>query len=378
VVPFRQRGKGAWFVTAIMINRCIRVLTDQAHKLLPDVAFLLGRIRPKGIGRRGVCLTHQHANQIIALPIGHAFDVQKQLHRLSRDCGQFLKIDFVFADRQGLQFELMGDWRRLPAPFFALARFEQIGELLDGENALFLILLLHACCNAVEQAEVILLLGLRLARALKGAERTMLIQHDGRGLRRGTSCPCVEGVKERHKVCGTLVQVDGMGGPVDRNESASQGRLVLEMSQHIPGKGERQLLFFADAVRPHTHRGFVPVYAASPSLLAPGQDVTHRCQAVSLETGIAQHLTPVAQVLPRVGVYISVLVLQAVKVSLVIFASLLFQYPDVLMGFALLWAAQKQVGFPRTLGICDNDFRRDRRRHDSPLHGSGVVTPLDV
>ena len=116
-----------------------------------------------------------------------------------------MEIDFVFADRQGLQFELMGDWRRLPAPFVALARFEQLGELLDGENALFLILPLHACCHAVEQAEVILLLGLRLARALKGAERTMLVQHNGRGRRRGLRCPCVDGGKERHEICNTLV-----------------------------------------------------------------------------------------------------------------------------------------------------------------------------
>ena len=121
-----------------------------------------------------------------------------------------MEIDFVFADRQGLQFELMGDWRRLPAPFFAFARFEQIGELLDGENTIFLILSLHACCNAVEQAEVILLLGLRLAHALKGAERTMLIQNDGRGLRRGNRCPCSERFKERHEVFGTIFQFDGM------------------------------------------------------------------------------------------------------------------------------------------------------------------------
>jgi len=58
----------------------------------------------------------------------------------------------------------------------------------------------------------------------------------------------------------------------------------------------------------------------------------------------------------------------------VIFALLLFQNPDVFMGFALIWADQEKVGFPRTLGIRDNNFRRDRRRHDSPLHCSVVVT----
>ena len=76
--------------------------------------------------------------------------------------------------------------------------------------------------------------------------------------------------------------------------------------------------------------------------------------------------------------HISVRVLQVVKVSLVIFAALLFQNMDVLMGFALLWTVQKQIGFPRTLSICDNNFRRDLKRHDSPLHGSVVVTTVDA
>jgi hypothetical protein len=40
-------------------------------------------------------------------------------------------------------------------------------------------------------------------------------------------------------------------------------------------------------------------------------------------------------------VHLSVLVLQAVKVSRVILTPLLLQDPDVLMGFALLWAAQE-------------------------------------
>ena len=43
----------------------------------------------------------------------------------------------------------------------------------------------------------------------------------------------------------------------------------------------------------------------------------------------------------------------------------------------MLWVEQEQIGFPQTLGIRNNDFRRDRRRHDSPLHGSVVVTTLD-
>ena len=169
-----------------------------------------------------------------------------------------------------------------------------------------------------------------------------------------------------------------MGGTVERNESASPGRLGLETSQHIPGKAYRKLLLWADALCPNTQRRFVLMSAANPWPLDPGQDVTHRCKSLSPKTGIKQHLAPIAQVLPCVGVHIRVRVLQAVKVSLTIVAALLFQNTDVLMGFALLWTVQQQVGFPRTLSIGDNNFRRDLKRHDSPLHGSVVVTTVDV
>ena len=64
----------------------------------------------------------------------------------------------------------------LPTPFLAFAWLEQIGELFDGKNALFLILAHDPCCHAMEQTEVILLFSLGVAQALKGAERTMLIQ----------------------------------------------------------------------------------------------------------------------------------------------------------------------------------------------------------
>src|SRR5262245_60516252 len=129
----------------------------------------------------------------------------------------------------------MGDWWGLPTPFFAFSWFEQIGELFDGENALFLILPLHPRRNSGQQAKVTLLLSLSMARALKGAERTMLIQHDGGWLRRGNSCPCLKRFQEWHEVCGTLIQCDGMGCAVHPNDSSSYGRRVLETSQHIPG-----------------------------------------------------------------------------------------------------------------------------------------------
>jgi hypothetical protein len=170
----------------------------------------------------------------------------------------------------------MRDRGWLPAPFLGFAWLEQVGELFDGEDALLLILSHHPGRDPVKEAEVILLLGLRVARTLKGAERTMVIQNDGRRLRGGIRCPRVEGVPEWQEVCGTRVQFHGVGGAIHRNESARHRRSGLEMSQYIPGKGQRQLLLFANAVRPNTQCGFIPMLACRRGLLTPAQDVTHR------------------------------------------------------------------------------------------------------
>jgi hypothetical protein len=45
---------------------------------------------------------------------------------------------------------------------------------------------------------------------------------------------------------------------------------------------------------------------------------------------------------------------------------LLLENLDILVGFTFVWAAQQEIGFPRTLGIRDNDFRCDGRFHDDP------------
>jgi hypothetical protein len=169
----------------------------------------------------------------------------------------------------------------------------------------------------------------------------MLIQNDGRGRRHGIRGPCVEDVQERQEGCGTRVQFHGVGGAIHRNESASQGWRLLESSQHIPGKGERQLLLWADAVRPYTHCGFVPVLASRRLPLDPRQGVTHRCEAVNLEIGIEQHRASIVQGLRCAGLHMSMLLLQLVKVSLVILTLFPFQNTDVLMGFAFRGVEQK-------------------------------------
>jgi hypothetical protein len=90
------------------------------------------------------------------------------------------------------------------------------------------------------------------------------------------------------------------------------------------------------------------------------------CKPVSLEVRIDQHLAPLVEVLQRVGVNICVCVLQAVEVTFLIFLPLLFENFDVLMRFTLVGAEQQEIGFPRTLGIGDNDVRRNGGFHDDP------------
>jgi hypothetical protein len=74
------------------------------------------------------------------------------------------------------------------------------------KDALLLILAHPPGCNAVKQAEVILLLGLHSACALKGAERTMLIQDNGGWRRHSTRGPSLERCKERHNPTTILLE----------------------------------------------------------------------------------------------------------------------------------------------------------------------------
>src|SRR5262245_44787383 len=64
-VAFRQCRYRSRLVTAVMIDGCIRVLSDLPNKLLPYVTFILVRIRPEGMVFRGLSLTHQQTNQVI-------------------------------------------------------------------------------------------------------------------------------------------------------------------------------------------------------------------------------------------------------------------------------------------------------------------------
>src|SRR5262245_50490706 len=122
----------------------------------------------------------------------------------------------------------MDDWRGFSAPFLIFARLEQVGELLDGENAFLFILPHGSCCHAMEQTEVILLLGLGLTHALKGAKRTVLIQDERRWCRRVSRDPFMEGFKKPYKVFGMMVQFDGVRCPVHPNDSSRSRRRVLE------------------------------------------------------------------------------------------------------------------------------------------------------
>src|SRR4029434_1588154 len=68
-VSFRQCRYRSGFVTAVMIDWCLRVLRDRVHELLPHMTLVLVRICPKGMMFRGVSPTRQQANQVMESPV---------------------------------------------------------------------------------------------------------------------------------------------------------------------------------------------------------------------------------------------------------------------------------------------------------------------
>src|SRR5688572_4450959 len=100
---------------------------------------------------------------------------------------------------------------------------------------------------------------------------------------------------KRSEGFGTRSQFDRMRLPIHPNDSSHSRRRVLESLQHIPDKGQLQLLLFADAVRPYEDRGFVAVFPERRGPLDPGQDTTICGKPVHLEVSIDQHLASFAE-----------------------------------------------------------------------------------
>jgi len=154
--------------------------------------------------------------------------------------------------------------------------------------------------------------------------------------------------------------------PVHPDDSSRSRRRALKALQHRPNKGQLQSLLFADAVCPHAERGFIAVFPKRRDPLDPAQDITLCDKPVDLEMRIDEHFVPLAEVLDRVGCHIRMCVLQLGDIPLLVGTPLLFEHLNVRVGFACVWAEQEQVGFPRTLSIGDNAFRRNGGCHDDP------------
>src|SRR6516164_6823490 len=126
----------------------------------------------------------------------------------------------------------------------------------------------------------------------------------------------MEGLKKPFQVFGMMIQFHRVRCPIHPNNFASYGQCTLETSQHIPSKGQLQLLLFANAVRPHKNRGFVAVFPERRGDLDSGQDTTSCGKPVYLEMCIDQPLAPLAEVLHCVGLDVGMCVLEVVEVAL--------------------------------------------------------------
>jgi hypothetical protein len=82
---------------------------------------------------------------------------------------------------------------------------------------------------------------------------------------------------------------------------------------------------------------------------------------------VDENIMSFAEVVCRVELDIIGFFLQAVDVSALMLTPFLFKNFDVLMRVALVWAKHQEIGFTRTLGISDDDFRRDDGFHDDFL-----------
>ena len=97
------------------------------------------------------------------------------------------------------------------------------------------------------------------------------------------------------------------------------------------------------------------------------QHVAVCLQTWNVERGFDHHSVTVCQPLGIIATHTLVFVPEFLEVCDPICVSFLFKNFHVLVRFALVWAEHQEIGFAGTLGIGNNDIRRDDGFHDDFL-----------
>src|SRR5271157_3934734 len=133
-VSLAHSSDGPRLVTPIVDDGRIGVRIENGTNITPDPLLVLLRVGPERACQTLVTTADQNPDQIVELLIGDTLDVEEDLHRLPDDAGWCLEVNLPGPDRQGLELQLerrAGDDCSLAPP-----RPEEIGQLVDGENAL--------------------------------------------------------------------------------------------------------------------------------------------------------------------------------------------------------------------------------------------------
>ena len=221
-----------------------------------------------------------------------ALDVEEEFHRLPDDARRFLEVDLPGPDRQGLEFELERRAGAGPAP--APPWPEEVGQLIDGEDPLLVVAPDRLRGHPVEQAEVIVGLGLGAALGAERAEGAVAVQDDRRG-RRVSIGHRPDLIQDRCDLPMIVGEDDLVGDAVEGDDLAVNRRASPDQPQDMPREREGESLVIGDAVRTGDHLRAVGMALRRRGMIDPHQDVAGRREVARSQVRADEVTVPVVE-----------------------------------------------------------------------------------
>ena len=103
VVAVRHSPQKCRLETAIVDQDRILNRVQDGQEPGPYSLFLLGRVRPQAVLHRRTAISDSHADQVVEIAVGQAFDVQIHRRPFNLELRSTHGVNLLFPDGQGLQ-----------------------------------------------------------------------------------------------------------------------------------------------------------------------------------------------------------------------------------------------------------------------------------
>ena len=167
---------------------------------------------------------------------------------------------------------------------------EEVGELINGEDAFGVVLLHEPRRHPVQQAEVVFLLGLAVARVAERTGRAVLVQDDGWRLLARVFGPCLQNRDDGLHLLTLLGQIEATCLAIGANDCPGDREVVLQPPKDVPQICERDDLGVFDAMGANDLNRLVAVLPRCRRLSCPLKGITTGFQSIRGEHNVDENL----------------------------------------------------------------------------------------